>query len=184
MLLISIMVGAVLLAMVAGVAWAKTFTCDPGSTEQDPCEGTRRADFITGQEFGPDYILAKRGKDDVRALGGNDEVHGGGSSDPWISGDTGDDKLYGEGGNDTIDGWVGHDDLYGGEGGDSIIDPAGPGFPFANTPADFDEVFAGPGDDVINVADADDFDVVCTGDGEDTVSSDAGDVVDDPNFGC
>ena len=126
MLSVSVMVGALLVATMAGVAWARTFTCDPGSTEQNPCEGTRRADTIFGTD-GSDYILAKRGNDVVRAFGGNDEIHGGDGADT-ISGRSGNDDLYGEGGEDLI---------RGGSGNDAIDTVDGEG----------DQVWCGAGDD-------------------------------------
>jgi hypothetical protein len=36
---ILLLVGALLLTTVAGVTLAKTVTCSPGSTAQDPCKG-------------------------------------------------------------------------------------------------------------------------------------------------
>ena len=57
-LTVLLVVGALLLTSVAGVALAKSFTCLAGSTEQNPCKGTKKADNITGTEA-KDYILER-----------------------------------------------------------------------------------------------------------------------------
>jgi hypothetical protein len=128
-LLLSMMAAALLATtVVAGVAWAATFTCVPGSTKEDPCEGTRRADVITGTS-GPDFIIAKSGNDLVR----------------------------GKEGNDVIRGMPGNDRLYGGAGDDQLNDLAGPrlgnsedaDFLLGGTGADFYNVWDGDQLDVV-----------------------------------
>ena len=74
------MVGTLVLATVAGVAWAASIDCLSGNTRDNPCKGTRKADFITGTT-GSDYILARGGGDQVYPWSGNDEVYGGGGPD-------------------------------------------------------------------------------------------------------
>jgi len=101
-ILLSVMIGALLLTTVAGVAWAKTFTCEPGTTKDNPCKGTKRGDQITGT-IGPDYILAKAGKDTVSALAGDDDLLGASGNDTLLGGD-GADNLYGGSGADSLDG--------------------------------------------------------------------------------
>jgi Ca2+-binding RTX toxin-like protein len=90
-LLVSMVVGVLLVATTAGAAWAKTVTCEPGSTKEDPCEGTPRADLITGTA-GSDYIVAKGGDDRVVGKAGADTIIGG----------LGDDRLFGRAGDDLL----------------------------------------------------------------------------------
>jgi Ca2+-binding RTX toxin-like protein len=81
-----LLVGALLLTTVAGVALAKTFTCQPGSTKEDSCKGTKKADQITGTD-GSDYIVGKRGKDTLHGGTGTgqidigDVIHGNAGAD-------------------------------------------------------------------------------------------------------
>lgn len=183
-LLVAVMTGTMLLAAVAGVALAKTFTCEPGSTDVDPCKGTRKGDNITGTE-GRDWIYAKKGRDTVHSLGvGNsssyDSVYGGGGNDV-IYGEPGADDLYGDGGDDLMFGGLGGDDwsnpdaMYGREGNDRLYDISGPKY---GEPADYDEVCGGPGRDDIDVTDGDNLDRIGA-DVYDIVVKDAGDVIDD-----
>ncbi len=94
-------VGALLLALTAGVATARTFICD-----EKPCFGTNKQDMI-GERNGngvSDDIRARSGDDTVNARRfGNDrdEVHGG-KGDDRITTDDGD-------GRDFIDGGPGKD---------------------------------------------------------------------------
>jgi Ca2+-binding RTX toxin-like protein len=112
---------------------------------------------------GTDYIYAREGSVTLRGLGAFDDLRGG----P---------------GNDDLDGGPGFDDLYGGGGDDELSDTNGS---LTGHPDDYDEVYGGAGIDTIDVQDGDIFDVVCTGPGNDPVpTTDPGDVVDDPNFGC
>ena len=171
---ILLVTGALLLMTVAGVALARTFTCQPGSTKQNPCKGTKKTDLISGTD-GKDYILAGRGNDQVNAEGGDDEVHSGRGSDEDIDGGDGDDHLYGERGNDDLDGQQGDDVLYGGIGDDDIHDLS---------PADEDVVLDGPGNVQINLQDGDGEDTLCTTDGETLDSSDPGDTVIDDQELC
>lgn len=73
---------AIILALAAGVASARTFVCD-----DNPCEGTNRADTI-GEQNGsvPDTI---------RGLGGNDRLNAGrfGNDRDDVLGQRGNDRL-------------------------------------------------------------------------------------------
>jgi len=171
MVVVLVMVGAMLLATVAGVAWAKTFTCAPGSTQQNPCEGTRKADTITGTT-GEDYIIAKRGSDTVNSLAQADIVYGSKGADT-IDGGADTDFLYGGAGNDTIDGGPNDDQVYGGSGDDFLLED--------NFGSDVDTVYGGPGDDLIDVRDGDGLDLVCDQEGKNTIIKDSGDTVNSPD---
>jgi Ca2+-binding RTX toxin-like protein len=156
-ILVSVMAGTLLVATVAGVAWAKTFTCKPNSTKQNPCEGTDRPDIIFGTES-DDFIIGKDRKDQLIARAGNDTAKGGD-------------------GPDRLTGFEGNDFLSGGKDDDDLGDATGPA---VGDPADIDRLDGGRGADAINVMDGDSLDAVCSGRGADTVSSDPGDRVDDP----
>jgi Ca2+-binding RTX toxin-like protein len=149
-----VLVAAVLLITVAGVAVAKNFTCAPGSTDSNPCNGTKKADTINGTE-GNDYIKAKAGKDKVFAKGGSDNILGGGGGDT-VEGGSGNDVIQGDAGNDTL----------------TDTDDNGP---------DFDDIIGGFGDDIIDVKDGDPNDLACSGGGTDTIIADVGDKGDQVN---
>ena len=170
MLLISVMAGAVLLAMVAGVAWAKTFTCAPGSTYEKPCNGTKKSDNITGTT-GRDVIYAKAGKDTVNALDDNDYVKGGGGNDS-MDGGPGADFVLGQRGDDLVVGGPGSDALYGHGGVDLLGDIEGPRFGHAE---DVDWASGGPGNDTIDVTDGDPLDKICDDEGTNNIFKDDGD---------
>lgn len=133
-----------------------------GGLDSDTIKGNSANNYLQGRDL-HDRLIGR---------GGNDTLYG----DTAVFSDEGNDVLNGGPGRDTLNGGPGHDDLYGGDGDDDIEDTEDP---------DFDEVYGGSGDDTIDVKDGDGFiDVVCTGPGVDSVSADAEDAVDDPNFGC
>jgi Ca2+-binding RTX toxin-like protein len=145
------------LVVVGGVAYALTFTCEPGSTNENPCVGTEDADKITGTS-GVDRIVPAEGRDTVFALAGDDSVDG----------FTGNDVIYGGPGNDATPALIGaenSDTVYGGDGND-IIDAA-----FADVPSPSgtrDRSYGEAGDDQIHARDLNK-DFVNCGDGQDTV---------------
>jgi Ca2+-binding RTX toxin-like protein len=147
-------IGAVLLALCAGVALAVTpvTNCTAGSTSNDPCLGTRGDDGIEGTS-GRDVIDSLGGHDVVRAAGGNDTVYGRGKQgDPYYY----DDELYGDGGATDVT-QEGDDKLYGGYGNDYLVGDCGA-----------DLLSGGGGIDYI--------DAICTSpeEGEDTVKGGGG----------
>lgn len=93
-------VGALLLALTAGVATARTFICD-----SDPCFGTKKQDMIGERNGSVSDDIRARGEDDIvnaRRFGNDaDEVFGG-QGDDRITTDDGD-------GQDFIDGGPGKD---------------------------------------------------------------------------
>jgi Ca2+-binding RTX toxin-like protein len=130
---LTVVLTALLLVSLAGVAWAaNTIICDGTS----PCNGTDEADDITGTDRA-EKIIAERGPDDVRALGGPDNVVGGPGGDEAdggpggdrISGGDGDDQkgtgmntgLLGNGGSDRVLGGPEADDVTGGAGEDGMF---------------------------------------------------------------
>jgi Ca2+-binding RTX toxin-like protein len=97
-LLLTTMMAALVAA--SGVALALDVTCDPGSTRENPCQGTTGDDLITGTTE-DDFIQALGGVDTVNALVGDDQAFGGNGKDT-LEGGRGDDALYGEAGADTL----------------------------------------------------------------------------------
>ena len=140
-------------------------------------QGGSASDNIKGNSA-RNYLSGAGGHDTLVGRGGNDRLVG----DIVEFGNNGNDILNGGPGRDILTGGPGQDDLYGGDGDDNISDTHGS---LSGHPEDFDEVYGGPGVDIINVQDGDQFDMVCTGGGNDPEPTiDPGDVVDDPNFGC
>jgi Ca2+-binding RTX toxin-like protein len=100
-------VGALLLTLVAGVAVARTYTC-----EDNRCPGTNNRDVITGDDSGQTFRLME-GNDVGRGKGGDD----------LLLGDGGNDDLYGNRGADVLRdrGDEGdYDELFGGKGHDVL----------------------------------------------------------------
>jgi Ca2+-binding RTX toxin-like protein len=97
--ILALAVVVVALSMVGGVVLAKSITCTGG-----PCNGTKRADTITGSVVA-DTINGRAGGDTIDGGNGSDTISGGGGSDtitdigvvPDI------DIITGGKGNDTID---------------------------------------------------------------------------------
>jgi hypothetical protein len=102
-----VVAGALLLTLVAGVAVARTYTCDDNN-----CPGTNNDDEITGdgsgQTFrlmeGDDFGSGKGGADALYGDGGDDELRGGRGADELRDrGDQGDeDELRGGRGADVL----------------------------------------------------------------------------------
>jgi Ca2+-binding RTX toxin-like protein len=123
--LVSVMVGAVLVAIVAGVARAETIQCD-GAGDRDPdpgeCAGTRRADILNGTDSA-DRIFGRGGGDRLRGFGEADELYGQSGPDTLVGGPQF-DSLIGGPGQDAMRGNGDRDWYFFGEGWgqDSIID--------------------------------------------------------------
>lgn len=122
------MVVALLVALCAGVAVAKSFS---GNNQPNTIKGTNQADTIKGNG----------GNDSLFGRGGSDKLYGGSGNDV-LRGQIGSDRIVGGTGNDRIYGNTGRDALYGGS-GDDYIAARGDGV---------DRVFCGPGFDVANVS--------------------------------
>jgi Ca2+-binding RTX toxin-like protein len=143
-------VGALALALFAGVAMALTITGTPGN---DALRGTDDPDTLDGLG----------GMDDIFGYGGGDTIYGRAGYD-LVFGYGGADVLYGGGGPDEIMGddgvtEAGDDFLYGGAGGEYRMNPGGGA----------DRVWGGLGDDVISLQDDGEPDVVDCGEGRDKV---------------
>jgi Ca2+-binding RTX toxin-like protein len=160
-LLLATVVLGLLLAV--GPALAKTVDCQAGGSY---CVGTNNPDHITGSDE-RDHIIAFGGGDTVEARGGDDSVYGGNGEDQ-LSGEGGDDELLGGDEDDWLNGGGGDDELNGGEDDDRMFDRA---------ENDFDIVWSGSGNDVIDVEDRDRRDHVHCGSGQDKVKADPGDDV-------
>jgi serralysin len=173
---------------------ALTIDLTPSPDRPEVSSGTNKINFapkvvIEWVQAGPangtikgnsanNYLSGANLNDRLVGRGGNDRLVG----DIVVFGNSGNDILKGGPGRDILDGGPGQDDLYGGDGDDDLSDTHGPD---SGHPGDFDEVYADDGVDTVNVQDGDAFDVVCTGGGADPApTTDPGDVVDDPNFGC
>src|SRR5918998_1602365 len=188
-ILLSVMVGALLVA-VAGVAWAATIQCDGvGDTDPDPgqCAGTSNGDVITGTTRAD--IIKARGSgaevDQVMARRGEDTITGDGDQ-PGLQPD-GDGLCFAclgtfgttgltinlatgtatDGTNtvtwDTTSGPF-IENATGGTGADHITGSSR-----------FNIIDALSGNDTINTADGDGADIINCGDGPDTVIKDTGD---------
>lgn len=101
-----VLIGSLLVALVAGVAVAKTFRCgDNESTPDNPCYGTNERDRITERDGSQsDFIIARDGPDLIRAHvrgNDNDNLFGNQKGDRILA-DDGDDR-------DTIDCGPGND---------------------------------------------------------------------------
>jgi len=107
LLLLSVIVAALVVA--SGTALAVNKTCPPGSTEQNPCLGTKKTKKASGNDTlrgtsGPDYIKALSGNDKITAGAGNDTTDGGGGNDTYYYGNGwGIDTLIDASGTDTLD---------------------------------------------------------------------------------
>jgi Ca2+-binding RTX toxin-like protein len=97
--ILALAVVAVALSMVGGVVLAKSITCTGG-----PCNGTKRADTITGSVVA-DTINGRAGGDTIDGGNGNDSINGGGGNDTitdiGVVPDV--DIITGGKGNDIID---------------------------------------------------------------------------------
>jgi Ca2+-binding RTX toxin-like protein len=120
---------ALLMALVAGVAYAANIQCPTGSFGF--CEGTADDDTITGTSDS-DHIFARAGNDTVYGLEGTDD----------LLGQNGNDTLYGGQGHDVLRGRDGNDELFGGDENQSD-ETQGPRLT--------DEYFCGAGVDTVHV---------------------------------
>ena len=143
---IAALVVALLVALFAGVAVAKTFVCD-GPGDNDPallsCTGTPKDDLITGTTKG----------ETIRALDGDDTINGYGGHEVNLVGEAGCDKINGGAGEDRLDAQR-KDDCT-----NPLVDGAG------------EFVRAGPGNDRV-FADDDKPDIIDCGGGIDTADTD------------
>jgi Ca2+-binding RTX toxin-like protein len=168
--LLAAMAAALLVA--SGVAWAASIQCP--NRPDSGCEGTMRADTITGTPD-PDQIRARGGDDVVNARGGDGDFSIGGSGEDRVRGQTGSDDVIGgsirgnfetgdlffadtqddvvrggDGDDTTVAGGFGRggqDRLYGGEGDDTMF-AAQRGFPFrGDVRINKEIVNCGPGED-------------------------------------
>ena len=116
LILLMAAMGAAMLLLVSGVAYALTIQCDDGGDQNpDPgeCFGTEESDRITGNSY-PEVILSFSGNDRISALGGDDSV----------ASARGRDRVFLHGGNDTIDGGEGKDVIHGGPDNDGSAEGA------------------------------------------------------------
>lgn len=83
LLLTAVIVG---LVISSGFALAVTSKqCEPDSTEEDPCRGTKGDDLIRGTEE-HDVIEGRSGNDTIKARGGSDILFGGPGNDTLFEG--------------------------------------------------------------------------------------------------
>lgn len=191
---------ALAVLLVAGVAWAATIQCEPGSWSGQPCEGTPQDDVIHGTFRndriigwgGQDTIYGKEGRDALYGLTSDDLLYGGPVGDN-LNGGQGDDVSYGGGGGDSLDtgshsgddeqhGETGSDELNGGAGADALDGGSGNDDLLGRGDIDrrdIDHLWGRDGDDTIdaterskNGEDIDAKDFVSCGAGEDTVIAD------------
>ena len=97
--IVALTVVALALLLAGGVVMARSITCTGG-----PCNGTKRADQITGSVV-VDTINGRGGGDTIEGGNGNDTINGGGGNDTIDDfGNVPDvDTITGGKGNDTID---------------------------------------------------------------------------------
>lgn len=128
-----VLVGALLLALTAGVAVARTYTCSAAN-----CPGTDNPDKITGTDRSQTFEVFAAA-DVVNAKGGADTIYGGRGGDD-LNGGKGEDAIYDQAGDDA-------DVVYAGSGDDFISVDDGDGR---------DKVYCGKGNDKVK-ADPGDF---------------------------
>ena len=158
-LLFATMVATMVVA--SGVALAVTKI---GTDGPDHLKGTNGDDTLIGKG-GNDILLALRGHDTLVGGPGKDVVMGGRLFVPL----GGNKNLLGGSGNDAVLGGLGSDDLVGGGGNDWFVDGG-------IEDVVQDNLSAGPGNDVLDVA-TKTRDVVTCGSGFDRVLADRKDVV-------
>jgi hypothetical protein len=86
LLLLSVMAATLIVA--SGMALAVNKVCPSGSTEQNPCLGTKKTEKASGKDLligtdGADYIKALSGNDNISAGSGNDTTDGGSGNDTY-----------------------------------------------------------------------------------------------------
>jgi Ca2+-binding RTX toxin-like protein len=100
LLLLSVMVATLLAA--SGVALAVSKVCSSGSTQANPCSGTKNNDTLVGTG-GVDYIKGLAGNDSITGGEGNDTTDGGGGNDTYsYRGAWGVDTLIDSSGTDAL----------------------------------------------------------------------------------
>ena len=161
-------VGALLLVLASGAAWAAMIQCSP---DERRCVGTDNPDSIYGTDDGTDDdndefedIRGREGADRIYGRGGDDreyEVGGG------LHGDDGEDVVRDGGGDDSLFGGNGPDRLYGGPGNDSL---KGEKQLSDGRPAS-DRMSGGASDDFVDALDSRRDRIYC-GPGRDTVYAD------------
>lgn len=116
---VAVALALLMVAALAGVAWAANTIQCPGESSTDPdgyCNGTDRNDVMYGTK-GKDDMYARRGADIMYGLAGRDS----------LIGREGPDITYGGLGNDylgsdcDLDSWCGEDEKHGGRGDDHLV---------------------------------------------------------------
>ena len=81
---LAVLLAAMLAALIAasGAALAVDKVCPPGTTQANPCSGTRGIDLLIGTS-GPDFMKGLGGNDGISAGAGDDTTNGGGGSDTY-----------------------------------------------------------------------------------------------------
>jgi Ca2+-binding RTX toxin-like protein len=163
---VTLLVGALLLAALGGVALAKV---ERGTPENDTIVGTRNADRLVGRG-GNDRIEGRRGDDELYGGEDNDEAFGA----------RGEDLLDGASGTDVLLGGPGADRMRGGGGGDYLFDGRQVHTGGSRTEASRDELHGEAGDDFLYARNEPAAkDVVHCGPGRDTAVTDRADRVAD-----
>ena len=198
-----VMVAALLVLSIAGIAVAQEPMGEPIRCEGGRCEGTEARDVIVTSDRSEE-VIAKGGDDDVEldetVLGGSDDVAFGGPGRDCIDGGSGDDLmiagpdddnrpceftafvnpragLTSGPGDDTIDGGPGNDSMDGIAGDDTLIGGEGNDLIEDFQTQDSDRFFGDAGDDMLNATDGDGNDLVDGGDGKDDCAGDPGDTI-------
>jgi Ca2+-binding RTX toxin-like protein len=187
---------ALMVGVVASVAWAENIECEE-STQENPCLGTNQDDTITvifplqdnfidglgGNDIifggeGDDFLYGGTGNDEVNCGSGNDSCFGLGGND-IVSGEEGNDTLSGGSGDDEVNCGSGNDDCLGAAGDDELR--GGGGRDLLGTDNGNDTVLAGAGNDDINVAGDQQFgfqdEAFCGPGNKDFVAADPNDLV-------
>jgi Ca2+-binding RTX toxin-like protein len=163
---VALVVAAMALALLlaSGVAWAVNKV---GTNGPDTLRGTNGADTLVGLG-GNDILLALAGQDNLLGGPGRDIVNGGSLAEPF----GGTKNLAGGEGNDAVQGGLGSDYMAAQGGNDFMV-----GGEFFDQPPEKDTLFAGDGNDVIDVINEPaGMDVVSCGGGFDRVLADRADV--------
>jgi Ca2+-binding RTX toxin-like protein len=131
---------ALMLALIAGIAWAITLDCDdPNSNpnaDQNQCFGTPNPDVLDAFGATEAFLIdAGASADAVNGGGGNDTMFGRKGPDGPADTTLGADSFDGNSGNDSMDGGPGNDlqvdgdsdddTIQGGDGNDGVRDSAG-----------------------------------------------------------
>lgn len=174
---LAVAVGALLLVLASGVAWAATVQCSP---DERRCVGTDDPDTIYGTDDDNDEF------EDIRGREGADKIHGRGGDDReyevggGLHGDNGNDMVRGGDGDDSLFGGQGSDRLHGGPGNDSLKGEK----QFSDGRPASDHIAGEAGDDFIDALDTRRDRIYCgtgldTAYADDNRGADRPDVVDD-----